>query len=68
MGQYLWHRRNCSNCSDFKTKADKLSDRFRLNGYNDACLKPAFKRASDKNRQDLIFDNRPADTNFNNYL
>ncbi|CAH2329689.1 olfactory receptor 1038-like, partial [Pelobates cultripes] len=52
-GQYLRVRRNCSTIDEFKTKAKELRGHFKAKGYPNRCLKRAYQRALDSDRNHL---------------
>lgn len=56
--QYLRLKRNYSRDSDFKIAARDLYNRLKTRGYSHTCLKKAFNRANEQNRNSLIFSNK----------
>ncbi|OCT69077.1 hypothetical protein XELAEV_18040385mg [Xenopus laevis] len=57
VGQYLRIKRICSNQEDFKREAKQLYECFRERGYSHNCLKKAYKRALETDRQSLLTSN-----------
>ncbi|OCT65353.1 hypothetical protein XELAEV_18041592mg [Xenopus laevis] len=51
-GQYLRVRRLCSTLGNFKIEVKKLYDRFKQRGYSHNCLKRAYKRALESDRNE----------------
>ncbi|KAJ1217543.1 hypothetical protein NDU88_005137 [Pleurodeles waltl] len=54
MGQFLRLRRNCSNLSDYKKHANKLSTKLQEKDYPTHLVRRANKRARNNNRDQLL--------------
>ena len=57
-GQFLRSRRNCSDLSDYKLEATKLSDKLSLRGYPSNVIQRTQKRAR-HNPRDALLEKKP---------
>lgn len=64
-GQYLHVRCNCSDKVTFKKEANELRSRLLAQGYSKIFLKKAFRKATSKTRQKLLYGMKDQNNNSN---
>ena len=62
-GQFLRIRKICSRTEDFDTQATLMTEHFRARGYPRCVIQDAYRRAKEKNRDDLLQDTEPGTCN-----
>ncbi|CAH2284082.1 glyco -N-acetylgalactosamine 3-beta-galactosyltransferase 1-A-like [Pelobates cultripes] len=54
------HVGHCSTIQEFKTQANILQQQFKDKGYPNRCLKKAYRRALESDRETLLTNNKPS--------